>query len=731
MAILDEQNQSVNVADVGSYYIDQSSNLTLRDIDSEALRKSFIPLKSEFLQFGLVKGNVWVRVDIAQNLPANTPAVLHIKAPRVQVIDVYTPGLTNNQIFKEMGEARAFDNRSVSYPDYVVPLPANVPPVYTLYVKVNSHLPINFLVEIKTLSALAMDMEQDLTITGLLLGILFMLFACNMFFFIKTRRSMYGVYSLLLIGIAALHLSMHGFIYQLLPSFSGLQERLYNFNSLACAAAITYFTRSYLSTKDFLPRTDRALLAIGFIDLVLAVLYSLAPSELNIALLTLAAAFTLLFLFGLSIYAVSKKLPYSKYYFTARLVLTSGYITWVLSAYGIVPLPSWFEWGLTVSIILEALIHFTGLMTNLTPGRNSQTKTEVFAADNTALLDDIATRIKNQTAIVEYYEQNQHEHGSEKIKRAHANLTHLAEKLTNMHRIHANTPPSHSYSTINLQILIEQALTGFQSLDQNDSEIELHYNDISCWELTAKSALFKHMFQTIMEELKHHTDQVLSIDTEVEILERDSLKNLHIEVYPLPSSIEVNAQHTLGCRYLNELVQYLEGTIQIEGEGRNRKMIFDIPVALNYIEASELAKKTHNEELVLVIVGQDSDEIERAQNILHSRLFSVAHIDQLDELLSLLHYRHDTSRFSILLFEDKENFGTSQLERFKSELHDRDTCLLISNDVKMSKEYASNLGFDSYIYSANIESMLIAELERLNKEDKLILPRVNRHLLSS
>ena len=117
MALLDEESHRVNISSVGSYFIDETSRLTLRDIDSEQLRKRFVPLKREFPQFGLVQGNIWIRVEVAQRLPAGESAALHIKAPRAQVVDVYTPNLLNNQIFAEMGDARPYHNRKVTYPD--------------------------------------------------------------------------------------------------------------------------------------------------------------------------------------------------------------------------------------------------------------------------------------------------------------------------------------------------------------------------------------------------------------------------------------------------------------------------------------------------------------------------------------------------------------------------------------------------------------------------------------
>lgn len=731
MAILDEQNPSVNIGHVGSYYIDNSGNLTLRDIDSEALRKRFVPLKSSFLQFGMVEGNVWIRVDIAQQFTSNTPTVLHIKAPRLQIIDVYTPGLTNNQIFKEMGEARPFSSRSVSYPDYIVPLPTNVPPVYTLYVKVNSHLPINFLVEVKTLSSLSHDIQKDMAITGLLLGILALLFACNLFFFIKTRRAMYIIYSGLLVSIAALHLSMHGFIYQMFPDLPGLQERIYNFNSLLCAAAITYFTRSYLNTKTLLPRLDRALLTVGFINLTLALLYSIAPKELNIAILSFCAASTLIFLFVVSLYCANKRLPYASYYLTARVVLTSGYTVWLMSAYGIIPLPLWFQWGLTISIIMEALVHFTGIMTHLTPSKSAPTSHEPKQVESTDLLDDISTRINRHMAALNHYASLKPDMDDTQVKVAYGNLTSIAEKLKFMHWLHTDAKNAPSYSTLNLQILIEQALSSFQALDTSQAEIEINHDNIACWELTTNTYMIKQLYQTLMEELRHQTDQVLNIESSVESWDRSTAnKCLHINVYPLPSSAAPDNDSGLGARYIQDLVAFLEGNLTITGDGRNRRMELSLPVSLNFIKASELAQQTQVEELILVLVGRDSDEIERTLNTLHSRLFSVSHIDQLDELLYLLHYRPDAAKFAVILFEDKQNFGTSQLERFKSELQEYDTCLLISNDVKMSEDYARNLGFDSYLYNSAIESNLISELERLQKEVKTSLSRIKKSSLN-
>lgn len=730
MALLDEENHSVNIGSVGSYFIDETSRLTLRDIDSELLRKRFVPLKREFPQFGLVKGNIWIRVEVAQRLPAGESAAIHIKAPRAQVVDVYTPNLLNNQIFAEMGDARPYRNRTVAYPDYIVPLSGSAPPLYTVYIKINSRLPVNLFMEVKTLSELTKDIQKDTYITGFLMGVLLLLLVSNIFFFVRTRHPMYLLYGALLIGIACLHFALHGFVYQLLPNFIGLQERVYNFSALACAALITCFTRYYIDTKETLPRIDKLLQLIILGNAFLAVIYALAPQELHIAFLSISAASTLLVLLFVALYSVYKRIPHALYYLTARLVLSVGHGIWIFATYGVLSLPFWYEWGLTTSIILEALVHFSGIITRHTPTHIHTAKAE--DVPQYELLTEIASRIKRQTSIIDH-QYSLNEPREDELKQAYKNLSNIAERLSLIqglqnkeHQYRANTPT-------NLQLLIDQASIDFYTLDQSDAEIEMQYDNTVGWELLANSYIIKHLYQVIMEELHHHTDQALNIESDVTINERDGQRLLNIRAYPMPSSVSMAKEHYFGPRYLRDLIEALDGEITLSGEGRGRTLNCRIPVNIRQIEVSELAKQTQLENIIIVIIGhQDSDLIERTSNFLHTRLFALTHIDAVSDLHSLLNQRSDKSRFVILLFEDQKNFGASDLAGFVSALHETDSCLLISNNVNMSQEYASALGFNGFVYSSQIETKLLPDIEQLQLEtSSSMLPRIKRYSQST
>ncbi|MEC8484413.1 MAG: hypothetical protein VXY99_11390, partial [Pseudomonadota bacterium] len=97
------------------------------------------------------------------------------------------------------------------------------------------------------------------------------------------------------------------------------------------------------------------------------------------------------------------------------------------------------------------------------------------------------------------------------------------------------------------------------------------------------------------------------------------------------------------------------------------------------------------------------------------------------DLHLLLGNRPNNCRFIIFLFEDQKNFGASDLASFVSNLRDNDACLLISNNVNMSQEYASALGFNGFIYSSQIETKLLFDMERIQREtSNIMLPRVKR-----
>lgn len=129
IAIIDDTNSVFNIGKSGSYFIDEKQNLSLDTIASDQYAKQFRPINRDYLQFGLVKGNIWIKTDIAIRTTSSTPILLEVASPRLQYLDIFLPNLYENQVQAELGGARPYNNKQIKTPNYVFSIPANSPPV--------------------------------------------------------------------------------------------------------------------------------------------------------------------------------------------------------------------------------------------------------------------------------------------------------------------------------------------------------------------------------------------------------------------------------------------------------------------------------------------------------------------------------------------------------------------------------------------------------------------------
>ncbi|MEP2619558.1 MAG: 7TM-DISM domain-containing protein, partial [Marinomonas sp.] len=161
VAIIDDDNNTFNIAESGFFFIDKNKTLSFDEIQSSEYAKQFRPINRSFLQLGIVEGNIWVRSDIAIRTTTNIPVVLEVNSPRIQNLEIFLPTLYDNQIQAEFGSAHTYNSKTIKSAKYLFTLPTNTPAIFTVYFKLSSHLPINAQIELKTLSKLSFDSQKD------------------------------------------------------------------------------------------------------------------------------------------------------------------------------------------------------------------------------------------------------------------------------------------------------------------------------------------------------------------------------------------------------------------------------------------------------------------------------------------------------------------------------------------------------------------------------------------
>lgn len=720
IAIIDGTKNAFNVGKSGSYFIDTEQNLSFDNIKSDEYTKQFRPLNRDYIQFGLVKGNIWIRTDVAIRTN-NTPILLTIDSPRLQYLDIYLPNLYENLVQAELGGARPYNNKQVKTPNYIYSIPANVPPVFTLYIKLSSHLPINAQIELKTLSQLSQDAEKNQTFTGILIGILLTLLACNMFFFIKTSHPMYLIYSVLLISIMVLHLAIHNQVSQFFPNMTDVQERVYNLAALTCLCAVVFFSRLYLDTKEHLPTIDKILVAIGSINALFAIIMFISPEKINILVLSFMVVSTLIILTVHAIIAFIKNIPFSGYYLVARLTLLCGHFAWLMSVYGIIPSTFLFEWGLTLTIIVEAIIHFTGMMAQTAPLLQKHTKKSKYSRTEVEdLLSDLSSRLRRQintlSGGLSHLEQaatsNETRLFLTSSQTANNNLKNLIERIDLLSDIKENTLDNQP-SPFLLNQLIDNSYNNFQRLDQDNALIELNTHKTDHVEILQNAAILQHLIESLTLEFKHFTDQTLTLNITRHEINREGVTLLELSCYPLPTRIRgTSTSFDFGMHYITLLVQHLEGEIQITESDFTRSINIQLPIRARLRSASFDTSQQHHFDIILF--GQEDEHLHKALTIMQSHANKIQHFITLESLLDHLELPVKREAGSIILvFDNGGHIPHITQQRLLPLMRNEDQCLLISNNVKMSLDYAKKLGFDELLAYSELDSQLEQRISSL------------------
>jgi hypothetical protein len=132
----------------------------------------------------------------------------------------------------------------------------------------------------------------------------------------------------------------------------------------------------------------------------------------------------------------------------------------------------------------------------------------------------------------------------------------------------------------------------------------------------------------------------------------------------------------------------------------------------------------------IVLFGQEDDNLQKTLTLLQHHHNKIEHLSTLEKLLD--HLSHPEQRSSgtiILIFDNGGHIPHVTQQRLLPLMRNEDQCLLISNNVKMSLDYAKKLGFDELLACSELDSQLEHMMSRLiQKGDRLknaSLSRIN------
>jgi len=332
---------------------DPDGTLSLAQIRAPPHSLRFAAPSSLPVNLGYSRSAYWLRFDVENPTLEAVDWVLEVRYELLDQLALFVPG-ADGRLARVSGDPStgAYGPASRT-PAFSMTEP---PGRRTLYLRVQTRTPVNIPLRAYSPRAFLRHHGQELTLLWLYFGLMFGLFAYNLFLLIAIRDQSYLHYLIYLAGFTAFMFLHNGMVRLLWPTVRlPLSELLVFAGCLVCVGMIL-FTRSFLATALYAPWLDRLLrvcLAMAIAILGVATLFR--PPWMIAA----ASWFTLLlclvmFFAGVRILALGFR-P-ARFYVLAWSVLLAGVVLGLLQAVGAVPMTFLSAWGYQISSALEVIL---------------------------------------------------------------------------------------------------------------------------------------------------------------------------------------------------------------------------------------------------------------------------------------------------------------------------------------------------------------------------------------
>lgn len=252
--------------------------------DPDALR--WRPVDGDTLNLGLRESPIWLAVYVRSD--ATTDRYLNIAYPPLDDVHVHLIRADDGESLMDMrtGDARPFSSRPVSHPDYAVPLALESGERYLLLMRVQTEGSLQVPASLWQRDAFLEHTQATSALQMMFFGIMGALAIYNLLLYVAIRDSAYLWYVVYLLSFVSAQAALRGsgfqYLWPSLPAFNAISLPV--FFSLS-VAAVGFFTLRFLNMPSHSRAWTRALLAIGWLGVVLAGLSLVLPYHLIIAAL--------------------------------------------------------------------------------------------------------------------------------------------------------------------------------------------------------------------------------------------------------------------------------------------------------------------------------------------------------------------------------------------------------------------------------------------------------------
>ncbi|MDV5863095.1 diguanylate cyclase [Pseudomonas mendocina] len=333
---LDENTPPIDLQDVASYLEDPQAAMSLAEVQADTA--AFLPAHArDGLGFGYVDGVLWLRLELQSIAQEPLHWRLELNYASLDEVRLYDVAAGTVREARS-GDTVPYRERAIGHRNPVFEISLQPGEQRTLYLRVDSRGSMTLRGALMSLRDFEQHSQRGYLAHAIYCGVLVALGLYNLLLYLALRERPFLNYVLFMCAFALSVLSLNGLGAQYLWSEGApWSNRILPVSLVAAALLSVVFARSFLDTRQWLPRWDKGLLMLS-IAIGAAVLASvLLPLQRALQLMSLTGLIATLTLLVTSFVCIGYRVPGARLFALAWLMLLTGAVLLALRNFALIP----------------------------------------------------------------------------------------------------------------------------------------------------------------------------------------------------------------------------------------------------------------------------------------------------------------------------------------------------------------------------------------------------------
>ncbi|TJZ53710.1 histidine kinase [Sphingobacterium olei] len=384
----------------------------------------FLLLDSDVPNLGTSHANKWLRLPIT-NQSEDINLLLEIAYPLLDEVELFLPAGAGNYRSIKLGEYQIFSRRQYQIPNYVfdIHIPGYTTQVF--YLRIKSTEQIILPMHISSKRVLMLQANKDNLLSGIYIGIVFIMAVYNLFLFFSVRERAYLYYVLYVVFAGITQMGIKGYSFQYLwpywPDFATKGPII--FGSLSGLAALL-FADAFLQLKRNAGslRWIFKVFIIFFVGTSLMALFNWKQAAFLCMQLTTGIAS--LFVLYVSYRVMINGYRPARYFVFGWTILLLGSVVFLLKDYGILEYDDFTSNAVQIASVIEMALLSFGLAYSINILKEEK---EISQARELSISLENERLIREQNIMLEQNVEQRTRELTESNESLQTTLSHLKE----------------------------------------------------------------------------------------------------------------------------------------------------------------------------------------------------------------------------------------------------------------------------------------------------------------